>query len=126
MSETTSTTNDAAVAAEATRGHERIAFMAIATHLFEHGLDVPHSIAIDRHGPNSGAIAVSLHHDSADAWVASIAVDARSSKPVSNTDIFNKPMLRHHVDGRLPDLGIRVQLRFFEVLESPRLQAVGS
>lgn len=127
MSEHTSTT-DAAITAGAARGHERIAFMAIATHLFEHQLDVPHSIAIDRHGPNAGRIVVAVHHESADAWVESIAIDAHTTEPVSNRDIFNKPMLRHRVEGRLPDLGIRVQLRFFEVLETtkPRLQSVGA
>lgn len=123
MTETSTTINPAD---EATREHERIALMAIAVHIFEHALHAPHSIAIDRTGPRAHAVTISLHHDSADAWVDSIAVDARTSEPVSNLDIFGKPMLRHVVSGRLPDMGIRVQLRFFEVVASTRLQVVGS
>lgn len=111
---------------ESTREHERIALMAVAVHMFEHALDAPHSIAIDRHGPRTAAVQISVHHDSADAWVESIAVDSRTSVPVSNLDIFNQPMLRHVVSGRLPDLGIRVQLRFFEVIASTRLTVVGA
>ncbi|WP_210651309.1 hypothetical protein [Nocardioides sp. SYSU D00065] len=101
-------------AAAAVREHERIALAALTAHIFENALDVPHSINIDRFGFDARSIVLSIHHESAPAWCNSIAIDHEAITAVENTDLFGRPMNRHTVTGRLPDLGIRVTVRFFQ------------
>jgi hypothetical protein len=123
----TGISNTIVSAGEAQREHERIALAALTMHIFERSLEVPHSITVDRYGLNARTIVLSVHHDSADAWVQSIAVDSDTTKPVENTDLFGKPMVRRTVAGRLPDIGIRVTVRFFEPgprVVAPSLQVV--
>jgi hypothetical protein len=125
----TGISNTIVSAGDAQREHERIALAALTAHIFERSLDVPHTITVDRYGLNARTVMLSVHQESAEAWVASIAVDADTTKPVHNTDLFGKPMVRRTVAGRLPDLGIRVAVRFFEPapqVVAPSLQVVPS
>lgn len=125
----TGISNTIVSAGEAQREHERLAIAALTAHMFERQLEVPHTISINRYGLDANTVLLSLHQDSAEPWVQSIAIDSDTNKPVENTDLFGKPMLRRTVTGRLPDLGIRVTLRFFEPMPKvfgPHLQAVPS
>lgn len=112
MTETSSTITDSANSAE--REHERIALMALAMHVFDHHLDVPHSITVDRFGSAARCMTLSVHRESAEAWASSIAVDSDTTEPTNRTDLFGKPTNRRTVVGRLPDLGIRVSIRSYE------------
>jgi hypothetical protein len=115
----TGISNTITSAADAQREHERIALAALTMHIFERALEVPHSITVDRYGLNARTVMLSVHRESAEAWMESLAVDSDTTKPVENTDLFGKPMVRRTVTGRLPDIGIRVTLRFFEPAPKP-------
>lgn len=115
----TGTSNTIFSAAEAQREHERIALAALTAHIFERALDVPHSIAVDRYGLNARTVVLSLHRESAETWVDSIAVDSHVVEPTHRTDLFGKATDRHVVSGRLPDLGVRVTIRYYETAPAP-------
>lgn len=125
----TGISNTIVSAGDAQREHERIALAALTAHIFERSLEVPHTITVDRYGLNARTVMLSVHHESAEAWVESIAVDSDTTRAVENTDLFGRPMNRRTVAGRLPDLGIRVTVRFFEPAPqpaAPSLQVVQS
>lgn len=115
----TGTSNTIISAGEAQREHERIALAALTAHIFERALDVPHSIQVDRYGLNAKTVVLSVHRESAKSWLESIAVDSHITEPTNRTDLFGKATDRHIAAGRLPDLGIRVTLRWYETAPKP-------
>jgi len=90
-----------------------IAYKALIDHAIENGLQAPSSIDI-RHD----ALGVWINGD-ATKWVDSIHVDTTTT---ADGIAFGREIV--HVDGRLPLLGIKVQLRFSRRVATPALRAV--
>lgn len=76
---------------------------AWATHMADHGLGAPHTITLDDHG-----LRLSLWPSDAAAWVDSL----NATEETSVTRPMGGDIERVEVEGYLPSLCIRVQLRF--------------
>jgi hypothetical protein len=113
MSDSTNTIFSAvAEATQASDEFERIALLALAQHVFDHKVRVPHSFGIDRHTDSPGMV-ISVHDHEADAWVESIAVDSDTAVRLREPNAFGRPTDRHTVVGRLPAMGHRITVRFY-------------
>lgn len=93
-----------------------VAYKAAVDHAVENGLPAPESIDL---GPHSLRIWIT---QGVEQWTASIHVDAETVVPcmTAGREIV-------YIDGRLPLLGIKVQLRYSQTSPAAsHLQAVGS
>lgn len=85
-----------------------VALLAIAQHIVDHKLLVPNTIAFE---PGDPCVRLFLDNFGSERWMDSVHID-------DERNVNIRPgWYRTEIDGRLPDMGVKVQLRF--IREAP-------